>query len=185
MQSTVVLSGELFKQHGIRISDKTVAKLLREHGYSLQAPNKSVEGAQHADREAQFEYINAKAQDRVDRNIPVISVDTRRRSLSATSKTADASGSPRMSRSSSTSTISPVMQSARPSPTGSTTSPPTTDLSASASITTPRSSRSHQLRRGGSRSARDTLKLVANARHPPWCSSRERSKTRHAQTVHG
>jgi transposase len=32
---------DLFKQHGIRISDKTVAKLLREHGHRLQAPNKS------------------------------------------------------------------------------------------------------------------------------------------------
>jgi hypothetical protein len=80
-KSTVVLSGELFKQHGIRVSDKTVAKLLREHGYSLQAPNKSVEGAQHPDRDAQFEYINAKAQDRVDRNIPVISVDTKKKEL--------------------------------------------------------------------------------------------------------
>ncbi len=46
-----------------------------------------------------------------------------------------------MSRSSSTSTISPVMRSAKLSPTASTTSLPTTDLSASASITTPRSSR--------------------------------------------
>jgi hypothetical protein len=80
-KNTVVLSGELFKQHGIRISDKTVAKLLREHGYSLQAPNKSVEGAQHPDRDAQFEYINAKAQDRVNRNIPVISVDTKKKEL--------------------------------------------------------------------------------------------------------
>ena len=61
-KSTVVLSGELFAQHGIRVSDKTVAKMLRDHGYSLQAPNKSVEGAQHPDRSAQFEHINAKAE---------------------------------------------------------------------------------------------------------------------------
>jgi hypothetical protein len=51
-KSTVVLSMELFKQHGIRISDKTVAKLLREHCYSLQAPNKSVEGLVEAGRRA-------------------------------------------------------------------------------------------------------------------------------------
>ncbi len=31
-QSTHVLSSEMFVQHGVRISDKTVAKLLREHG---------------------------------------------------------------------------------------------------------------------------------------------------------
>jgi hypothetical protein len=41
------------------VCDKTVAKLLREHGYSLQAPSKSVEGTQHPDRNAQFEHINA------------------------------------------------------------------------------------------------------------------------------
>ena len=80
-KSTVLLSTELFRQHGIRISDKTVAKLLREHGYSLQAPNKSVEGAQHPDRNAQFEYINEKAQDRIERRIPVISVDTKKKEL--------------------------------------------------------------------------------------------------------
>ncbi len=65
-RSTYVLSSELFAQHGIRISDKTVAKLLRERGYSLQAPNKSVEGTQHPDRNAQFEHIKAKAQDCVE-----------------------------------------------------------------------------------------------------------------------
>ena len=43
-------------RHGIRISHKTVTKLLRDHGYSLQAPNKSVEGTQHPDRNAQFEH---------------------------------------------------------------------------------------------------------------------------------
>jgi hypothetical protein len=41
-KSTPVLAAELFTQHGIRITDKTVGKLLRDHGYSLQAPNKSV-----------------------------------------------------------------------------------------------------------------------------------------------
>jgi hypothetical protein len=80
-KSTHALSAELFSGHGIRISDKTVAKLLREHGYSLQAPNKSVEGAQHPDRNAQFEHINAKAQGCIKRGIPVISVDTKKKEL--------------------------------------------------------------------------------------------------------
>jgi hypothetical protein len=75
-KSTHALAGELFERHRIRISDKTVAKLLREHGYSLQAPNKSVEGAQHPDRNAQFEHINDEAQACIGRGIPVISVDT-------------------------------------------------------------------------------------------------------------
>ena len=80
-KSTHMLSSELFHQYGIRISDKTVAKLLRNHGYSLQAPNKSVEGAQHPDRNAQFEHINTKAQDCIDRGVPVISVDTKKKEL--------------------------------------------------------------------------------------------------------
>ena len=80
-KSTHVLAAELFAQHGIRVSDKTVAKLLRDHGYSLQAPNKSVEGAQHPDRNAQFEYINAKAEGCIERGIPVISVDTKKKEL--------------------------------------------------------------------------------------------------------
>jgi len=80
-KSTHALSAELFEQHGIRVSDKTVAKLLREHGYSLQAPNKSVEGAQHPDRNAQFEHINAKAESSIKRGVPVISVDTKKKEL--------------------------------------------------------------------------------------------------------
>jgi Rhodopirellula transposase DDE domain len=80
-KSTHVLAAELFAQHGIRISDKTVAKLLRAHGYSLQAPNKSVEGTQHPDRNAQFKHINAKAEACIQRGVPVISVDTKKKEL--------------------------------------------------------------------------------------------------------
>ncbi len=80
-KSTHALSAELFERHGIRVSDKTVAKLLREHGYSLQSPNKSVEGAQHPDRNAQFEHINTKAKSCIERGIPVISVDTKKKEL--------------------------------------------------------------------------------------------------------
>jgi hypothetical protein len=80
-KSTLALSTELFALHGIPVSDRTVAKLLRDHGYSLQAPNKSVEGAQHPDRNAQFEHINTTAESCVDRGIPVISVDTKKKEL--------------------------------------------------------------------------------------------------------
>jgi len=65
----------------VAVSASTVAKLLREHGYSLQAPNKSVEGAQHPDRNAQFEKINATAEDFLARGLPVISVDTKKKEL--------------------------------------------------------------------------------------------------------
>lgn len=80
-KSTHVLSAEMFAQHGIRISHWTVSKLLRDHGYSLQAPNKSVEGAQHPDRNAQFEHINARAEECIEHGTPVISVDTKKKEL--------------------------------------------------------------------------------------------------------
>ncbi len=64
----------MFIRYGVRVSDKTVAKLLKDHGYSLQAPNKSVEGKQHPDRNAQFEHINTKAEDCLKRGVPVLSV---------------------------------------------------------------------------------------------------------------
>jgi len=80
-KSTHALSAALFAQDKILISHKTVAKLLRDRGYSLQAPNKSVEGAQHPDRNAQFEHINTKAQDCIERGVPVISVDSKKKEL--------------------------------------------------------------------------------------------------------
>jgi hypothetical protein len=80
-KSTRALSDELYAQLDVYVSDKTVAKLLKDHGYSLQAPNKSVEGTQHPDRNAQFEHINAKAEDFLERGLPVISVDTKKKEL--------------------------------------------------------------------------------------------------------
>jgi hypothetical protein len=94
-KSTPVLSSEMFERYGIRISDRTVAKLLRAHGYSLQAPNKSVEGAQDPDRNAQFEHINAKAQDCLERGVPVISVDTKKKELVGNFKNAGREWQPR------------------------------------------------------------------------------------------
>jgi len=79
-KSTRQLAEELSARQ-IQISDRTVAKLLRDHGYSLQAPNKSVEGTQHPDRNAQFEYINTTAEDCIGRGVPVISVDTKKKEL--------------------------------------------------------------------------------------------------------
>lgn len=80
-KSTHILAAEMFTRHGIRVSNQTVARLLRQHGYSLQAPNKTVEGAQHPDRNAQFAHINAKAEDCIKRGVPVISVDTKKKEL--------------------------------------------------------------------------------------------------------
>jgi hypothetical protein len=80
-KSLRTLSLEMFVRHGVRVSEKTVAKLLKDHDYSLQAPSKSVEGSQHPDRNAQFEHINAKAQACLERGVPVPSVDTKKKEL--------------------------------------------------------------------------------------------------------
>jgi len=80
-KSTHALSAEMFDTHNIRVGDKTIARLLREMGYSLQATQKTVEGAQHPDRDAQFEHINAKAMECIERGIPFVSVDTKKKEL--------------------------------------------------------------------------------------------------------
>src|SRR3954451_14712886 len=45
---------------GHRISHTVVGELLKREGFSLQANRKTREGAGHADRDAQFEHINAR-----------------------------------------------------------------------------------------------------------------------------
>lgn len=80
-KSTRTLSEEIFRAHGISVCDKTVARLLRKLGYSLQAARKTVEGKQHPDRNAQFEFINDKATSCMELGIPFISVDTKKKEL--------------------------------------------------------------------------------------------------------
>jgi len=66
---------------GWQVSSTSVGRLLHELGYSLQSVRKSREGAWHPDRNAQFEYINAKADGFLQRHQPVISVDTKSKEL--------------------------------------------------------------------------------------------------------
>jgi hypothetical protein len=80
-KSTHAISAEMFHQHGIRVGDKTVARLLRENGYSLQATHKTVEGKRHPDRDAQFKHINRKAAECAKAGLPFISVDTKKKEL--------------------------------------------------------------------------------------------------------
>jgi len=80
-KSCMALSQALFDEHGIRVSDHTVARLLRHEGFSLQSTKKTVEGKQHPDRNEQFEHINAKAALCLQRGVPLISVDTKKKEL--------------------------------------------------------------------------------------------------------
>ena len=66
---------------GFEVSSRTVLRLLHELGYSLQANAKVTEGRQHADRDAQFRYLNDMAVAFTDDGQPVISVDTKKEEL--------------------------------------------------------------------------------------------------------
>jgi hypothetical protein len=66
---------------GHQVSYRTVARLLRAAGYSLQANRKTHEGADHPDRDAQFELINDTAKAALEAGEPVISVDTKKKEL--------------------------------------------------------------------------------------------------------
>jgi hypothetical protein len=78
LKSVRLLARELTLANHPVGADK-VSELLRAAGYSLQANSKTKEGIDHPDRNAQFEFINAKAQDFLTRGLPVISVDAKKK----------------------------------------------------------------------------------------------------------
>jgi Rhodopirellula transposase DDE domain len=79
-KSTTQLARELTRQ-GHPVSPRTVGRLLKASGYSLQGNRKTKEGADHPDRNAQFERINATVVDFQKRGQPVISVDTKKKEI--------------------------------------------------------------------------------------------------------
>jgi hypothetical protein len=97
-KSTSKLAAEL-TAGGHRVSARTVAKLLKQAGYSLQANSKTIEGAQHPDRDAQFCYLNTHVERFQSDGHPVISVDTKKKELVGNYKAAgrewEPAGSPR------------------------------------------------------------------------------------------
>ena len=80
-KSTASLAQELTRR-GHPVSDKMIARCLREMDYSLQLNRKTKEGPQHPNRDAQFRYINNR-QEAIFRasGDPVISVDTKKKEL--------------------------------------------------------------------------------------------------------
>jgi transposase len=79
-KSAAKLAGGL-REAGHQVADRTVLKTLKELGYSLQANRKTREGAQHPDRDAQFQHINETVKAALDAGQPVISVDTKKKEL--------------------------------------------------------------------------------------------------------
>jgi hypothetical protein len=66
---------------GHKTSHGTVAELLRDLRYTLQANSKTREGSSHPDRNAQFEYLNRKVKRQLRNRQPAISVDTKKNEL--------------------------------------------------------------------------------------------------------
>jgi hypothetical protein len=79
-KSTRNLAEELTKQ-GHRVSYRTVASLLHDLDYSLQANRKTREGSSHPDRNAQFEHISRQVRAFQQAGQPVVSVDSKKREL--------------------------------------------------------------------------------------------------------
>jgi transposase len=72
---------EALQKQGHAVSPPTVGRLLQHLGYSLQANAKILEGKQHPDRDAQFQYINRRTKSFLRRKMPVISVDSKKKEL--------------------------------------------------------------------------------------------------------
>lgn len=63
------------------ISHTSVAQVLESLGYSLQSNQKTREGSDNPDRDAQFEFINRRSLEELNAGNPVISVDTKKKEL--------------------------------------------------------------------------------------------------------
>lgn len=79
-QSLRTLAAAL-QSEGHKVGHVTVGTLLAEQGYSLQGNKKTLEGASHPDRDAQFQFIATRAKSFQEDGQPVISVDTKKKEL--------------------------------------------------------------------------------------------------------
>jgi DNA-binding MarR family transcriptional regulator len=79
-KSTRTMAAELTRL-GHPVTWVTVARCLDDMGYSLQANRKKKEGPQHANRDAQFRYINRQVKAVLGTGNPVISVDAKKKEL--------------------------------------------------------------------------------------------------------
>ncbi len=79
-KSLRTLAAELAGQ-GHQVSATLVQRMLHEAGYSLQGNAKTIEGRQHADRDAQFAHIHDTVARRLAAGEPVISIDCKKKEI--------------------------------------------------------------------------------------------------------
>jgi hypothetical protein len=79
-ESLRTVEKKLQEQYSEKVSWVTIGDILGDMGYSKQANQKMLQiGEPHPDRNAQFEYINARAKEFIAAGEPVISVDTKKK----------------------------------------------------------------------------------------------------------
>ena len=79
-KSTYSITNEL-KNKGQDISEDTTGRVIKNLGYSLQANIKSKEIGSSEERDSQFRYINEQVKIFANKNIPIISVDAKKKEL--------------------------------------------------------------------------------------------------------
>jgi len=79
-KSTYTISDELKDKNKIA-SEVTVGRIIKQLGYSLQVNIKSKESGSSEERDSQFRYINEIVKIFAGKNIPVISVDAKKKEL--------------------------------------------------------------------------------------------------------
>jgi hypothetical protein len=79
-KSTYSITNEL-KSKGQNISEDTIGRVIKKLGYSLQANIKSKESGSSEERDSQFQYINEQVKVFANKNMPIISVDAKKKEL--------------------------------------------------------------------------------------------------------
>src|SRR3989338_5356703 len=79
-KSTYTIAKELTSK-GKNISEVTTGRIIKQLGYSLQANIKSKESGNSEERDSQFRYINKQVKIFAKKNMPIISVDTKKKEL--------------------------------------------------------------------------------------------------------
>jgi hypothetical protein len=79
-KSTYTITNELSSK-GKNISEDTTGRIIKQLGYSLQLNVKSKESGSSEERDSQFRYINEQVKIFAKKNMPVISVDAKKKEL--------------------------------------------------------------------------------------------------------
>ena len=115
------------REMGHKIGRTLVGELLHKLEYSLQGNRKTLEGATHPDRDAQFGYINDCVNEALAAGVPAISVDTKKKELVGDFAMPDANGGRKAHPRKFACTTSSFPNSDGRRPTASTILPPTPD----------------------------------------------------------